>query len=178
MRRHVSLFSLIPFIIAAWLPSGVQSSPAGAQTTSEQARRGCPSFHEVHPSLTPQDAVKAGIPVGWKVYPFADRKDETLLLREIPILPGGDVADVQAATDARTDAPVIRFRFDRAGTDKFAVFTRDNVGHPFAVVIDGRIISAPTIREPILNGEGQISGIVTIAEAQQLAARLKSGACR
>jgi preprotein translocase subunit SecD len=140
--------------------------------------RGCPYFHEVHPSLKPLATPEDRIPAGWKIYPSAGNKQETLLLRETPLLSGASVADAQAGVDKRTNMPIVKFRFDRAGAQKFAVFTSASMGRPFAVVIDGLVISSPVIRDPILGGEGQISGAFAMVDAEQLATRLRSGACR
>jgi preprotein translocase subunit SecD len=69
------------------------------------------------------------------------------------------------------------FRFGADGTRKFAAFTRDNVGRPLANVVDGKVISAPIIQTPILGGSGQISGNLSAGDAEQLADRIRSGAC-
>ena len=154
--------------------------PVGAQSASEQpiARNGCLTFHEVHPQITVQKALRTQVPAGYRIYPSASSKEnQKLLLREIPVVRGSEVADAQASFDARTTEPVISFRFNAVGARKFGSFTRNNVGRPFAIVLDDRVISAPVIREPILDGAGQVSGNFTIAEAQQLATKLKSGTC-
>ena len=67
-------------------------------------------------------------------------------------------------------------RFDEAGARRFAEITTQNVGRPFAIVLDGRILSAPVIREPITGGAGQISGRFSVAEAGVLSALLRAGA--
>src|SRR5262249_38981646 len=100
-----------------------------------------------------------------------------LLLREEPVLHGGHMADAQPGFDQYTNLPIVTFRFSAAGAQKFASFTRNNVGRPFAVVVDDRVITAPVIREPILGGTGQISGNFTSGSATQLAARIRSGTC-
>lgn len=151
-----------------------------AQTAPERpiSNSGCLTFHEVHPQITVQEALRTQVPTGYRIYPSASSEDaQTLLLREIPLVRGSEVADAQAGFDARTSEPIVSFRFSPAGTRAFALFTRDNVGHPFAIVLDDRVISAPVIREPILGGKGQVSGNFTIADAQGLAAKLKSGTC-
>jgi preprotein translocase subunit SecD len=72
--------------------------------------------------------------------------------------------------------PVVSFRFDSVGARKFAQATQQNVGKPFAIVLDGKIISAPVIREPILGGSGIITGGFTVEEAKDLAVLLRAGA--
>jgi preprotein translocase subunit SecD len=133
------------------------------------------SFHEVHPVMTAQAAESAGAPEGFRVYATAMTPPASMLLREAPVMQGHDLADAQAGFDPRTSEPVITFRLNVAGARKFGQFTAANVGRPFAVVVDGTVLSAPVIREPILGGAGQISGNFTAAEAQQLAVKLRSG---
>jgi protein-export membrane protein SecD len=70
----------------------------------------------------------------------------------------------------------VTFRFDTAGARRFGRATQANVGRPFAIVLDKKVISAPVIREPILGGSGQISGNFTVAEANDLSVLLRSGA--
>ena len=69
-----------------------------------------------------------------------------------------------------TNEPVVTFRLDAIGAKRFGEITRDNVGRPFAIVLDGKVLSAPVIREPIIGGSGQISGNFTAEETTQLAA--------
>lgn len=82
----------------------------------------------------------------------------------------------QPGFDSRTGEPVVNFRFDTSGARKFGRATTENVGRPFAVVLDGQVITAPVIREPILGGSGQISGSFTVESAHQLAILLRAGA--
>ena len=74
------------------------------------------------------------------------------------LVSGQNLVDAQAGFDQRTGEPVVTFRFDAAGAKRFAMVTQENVGLPFAIVLDDKVISAPVIREPILGGTGQISG--------------------
>ena len=71
---------------------------------------------------------------------------------------------------------MVNFRFDASGGKRFADVTQANVGRPFAIVLDNEVISAPVIREPILGGQGQISGGFTVQEANDLAILLRAGA--
>jgi preprotein translocase subunit SecD len=71
---------------------------------------------------------------------------------------------------------VVTFRFNARGGKRFGDVTSANVNRPFAIVLDGTVISAPVIREPILGGTGQISGSFTVASAQDLALLLRAGA--
>jgi preprotein translocase subunit SecD len=132
----------------------------------------------VHPTISGKDAVQKRVPAGFKIYPSDVEPNEPMLLREIPIVSGGGVADARADSDYRTNEPVVAFRFNAASKRRFADFTARNIGHAFAIVLDNRVISVPMIRQPITLGIGQISGRFTVAEAERLAATLKSGACR
>ena len=134
------------------------------------------SFHEVHPSLSAEEARQARAPPGYRIYPAVDKEEGDQLLRETPVVRGDELVDAQPAFDQRTNEPIITFRFNNAGARKFGTFTKDNVNRPFAIVLDDQVISAPVIREPILGGSGQISGSFTVETANQLAIQLRSGA--
>ena len=69
-----------------------------------------------------------------------------------------------------------RSPFDQQGGAKFAKLTSENVNKPFAIILDGKVLSAPNINEPILGGSAQISGSFTVESANQLAIALRSGA--
>jgi protein-export membrane protein SecD len=88
---------------------------------------------------------------------------------------GEDLTDAQAAFDSRTNEPIVNFRLSSAGASKFADVTTKNVGRPFAIVLDNEVISAPVIREPIIQGSGQISGNFTVETANDLAILLRAG---
>ena len=112
--------------------------------------------------------------------------DELLYSKDDPPLPyvikkqtlvsGENLVDAQPGFDQRTNEPIVTFRFDATGAKRFARVTQENVGLPFAIILDGKVISAPVIREPILGGSGQISGNFTVPEASDLAVTLRSGA--
>lgn len=89
---------------------------------------------------------------------------------------GEDLNDAQPGFDQRTGEPIVSFRFNQRGAQRFGELTRANVGKPFAIVLDNEVISAPVINEPILGGTGQISGRFTVEEANDLAIVLRSGA--
>jgi preprotein translocase subunit SecD len=134
------------------------------------------TFHEVHPSISAEDAKMTTIPRGYKIYQSDKGEGETeYLLREQPVVQGSDLADAQPGFDSRTGEPVINFRFNQIGARKFAEFTKDHVGRPFAIVLDDKVLSAPVIREPILGGSGQISGNFTVESTNRLAVQLRSG---
>lgn len=89
---------------------------------------------------------------------------------------GDRLTDAQPSTNSQTGEWVVSFKFDGQGARQFGNVTRENVGRPFAVVLDGKVITAPVIREPILGGSGQISGQFTAQSANNLAVLLRAGA--
>jgi protein-export membrane protein SecD len=99
-----------------------------------------------------------------------------VLVQRRAMLTGEELVDAQASFDQRTNEAVVSFRFDTSGAQKFALISQQNVGRPFAIVLDKDVISYPTIREPILGGSGQISGNFTIQSANDLALLLRAGA--
>jgi SecD/SecF fusion protein len=134
------------------------------------------TFHEVHPSMSAEDAKLTAAPAGYKIYVGESAEGGDQLLRDIPIVQGEDLADAQPGFDPRTGEPVINFRFNQRGAVKFGAYTTENVGKPFAIVLDNKVLSAPVIREPILGGAGQISGSFTVDSSTTLAVQLRSGA--
>jgi len=91
------------------------------------------------------------------------------------VMVSGDTL-VDAQPSFQEGMPVVSFRFDSQGGKRFGEATRTNVGRLFAIVLDGKVISAPVIREPILGGSGVISGNFTTQSAQDLALLLRAGA--
>jgi SecD/SecF fusion protein len=98
-------------------------------------------------------------------YPVLDRVE----------LSGDRLTDARAAFEQQTQRPIVTFRFDSAGATRFAQITQQNVGKPFAIVLDNKVLSAPVIQTPITGGSGQISGSFTPQETTTLAALLRAG---
>jgi preprotein translocase subunit SecD len=122
-----------------------------------------------------EDALSNGSPAGSEVlYGFKD-KTPYLLLRE-SALDGDDIADAGPGFAPGTEKPVASFRFNARGTRRLAHITEENVGKPFAIVLDDKVLSAPVIREPITGGSCQISGNFTLEEANSIAMLLRAGA--
>ncbi len=138
------------------------------------------TFHAVHPTVGPEEAKQTRMPLGYKIFESAERDEARseagYVLAETAVVQGDDLVDAQPSFDQRTNEPVISFRFNQAGARKFGTFTKDNVGRPFAILLDDKVISAPVIREAILGGSGQISGSFTVETANNLAIQLRSGA--
>jgi SecD/SecF fusion protein len=89
---------------------------------------------------------------------------------------GANLIRASASLDNRSGGWVVNFALDSIGTRRFADVSTKHVGRPFAIVLDNKVISAPVIREPIIGGQGQISGNFTVEEANDLAVLLRAGA--
>jgi SecD/SecF fusion protein len=122
------------------------------------------SFHLLAEPGTPARRLPASD--GDRVYP----------LKPLPLLDGGNLEDARLGFEPRTGQPVVNFQLDDEGARKFAEITTHHVGDPFAVVLDGKVITAPVIRSPITAGRGQISGGFDAREAGDLALLLRAGA--
>ncbi|HEX9789957.1 MAG TPA: protein translocase subunit SecD [Kiloniellales bacterium] len=118
------------------------------------------------------------VPAGSEILP-SDELDPTGTPRRYVvkkrIMVSGDTLTDAAAT-FQDGQPVVSFSFDSVGAKRFGDATKENVGRPFAIVLDNTVISAPVIREPILGGRGVISGRFTVQEVQDLALLLRAGA--
>jgi len=134
------------------------------------------TFQLVDQTMSAAEAEAGRPPPGSEVYPAEDGTGGQYLLKKRAIISGEDLVDAQPSFDQRTGEPVVTFRFNASGARRFGDVTADNVGRPFAIVLDGKVISAPVIQEPILGGTGQISGDFNVEEANNLAILLRSGA--
>jgi preprotein translocase subunit SecD len=105
----------------------------------------------------------------------ADGRPIMYLVRKRVMVGGDTLANAVVGSD-QNGLPAVNFRFDSVGARRFGAVTKDNVGRPLVIVLDGKVISAPNIREPILGGTGIISGNFSYAEAQDLALLLRAGA--
>jgi len=92
------------------------------------------------------------------------------------IVEGGDLTDASPGFDQRTNEPIVNFKFNIRGAQRFGQVTTENVGKPLAIVLDNEVISAPRILQPITGGQGQISGRFTVQQANDLAVLLRAGA--
>ncbi len=118
--------------------------------------------------------------------PGADQGDVEMLDQtdqpgKIPVekrvmVQGEDLTDASPGFDSRTQEPIVNFKFNIRGGQRFGQVTSENVGRPFAIVLDGKVISAPRILGPITGGSGQISGHFTVESANNLAILLRAGA--
>jgi preprotein translocase subunit SecD len=136
-------------------------------------------FRMVDANADPAAAAAGQAPVGSEIVPYAAGEGNgaafEVLRREV-MINGEQLIDAQQSFDQQTSMPVVTIRFDSGGSATFARVTAQNVGKRFAMVLDGQVLSAPSINEPILGGSAQISGSFSVASANALAISLRSGA--
>ena len=112
---------------------------------------------------------------GEELLPSKDEPGAYYVLEDAPVVTGEDLVDAQPSFD-QNGQPAVTFRFDPSGARRFGDYTAENIGSPFAIVLDGEVISAPTIRDHIGGGSGIISGRFTLEESTNLAVLLRAGA--
>ena len=112
-------------------------------------------------------------PAGSQVLPMADGSGRIAVLRRV-MVSGEQLIKAQQTFDQNGQA-VVSITFNTAGSKRFGRVTQENVGKPFAIILDDKVLSAPNINEPILGGQAQISGNFTVDSANQLAVALASG---
>ena len=134
------------------------------------------TFQMVDQSVPVQEAINGRPPIGTTIKYSVDDPPVPYLIENRFIVSGENLVDAQASFDQRTSEPVVTFRFDSKGAQRFGQATQQNVGKLFAIILDEQVISAPQIREPILGGTGQISGSFTVEGANDLAVLLRAGA--
>ncbi len=112
---------------------------------------------------------------GTEIIKFEDGVEEAIVSKRI-VLSGDNLVDAKPTMNSQTNETVVSFSLDRVGAKKFGKATSSGVGKRLAIILDGKIISAPTVREAIIGGSGQISGNFTFQSATDLALLLRSGA--
>jgi preprotein translocase subunit SecD len=137
------------------------------------------TFHLVDESVTEEDLTRGISPPGTRIL-SGDRSDGSAHKYAIysrVVLSGDLLVDAHTAyDDQNTGEPVVAFRFNNTGARKFAEITSENVGKPFAIVLDNKVITAPVIRTPIVGGSGIITGSFTVESANDLSLLLRAGA--
>lgn len=133
------------------------------------------TFHLVNESVTAEQVAAGRAPNGTQFLPYMDAPGQVVPVYTRIEVSGESLKDSQADFD-QNNMPVVTTAFDASGARRFAKLTTEHVGERFAIVLDGKVLSAPTIREPIPGGRGQISGGFTLQGAKDLAVLLRSGA--
>jgi preprotein translocase subunit SecD len=136
-------------------------------------------FRLVDVNTSVSEAQRGRVPPGSELLDSDDEVDSSgapiqYVVRKRVMVSGENLIDAQPTY--QQGEPVVSFRFDTVGGRRFGQVTAENVGRPFAIVLDGKVISAPVIREAILGGSGIISGRFTVQEASDLSLLLRAGA--
>ncbi len=133
------------------------------------------TFHLVNESVTGDQIASGRAPNGTEFLPYMDMPGQLIPVYSRVEVSGDALKDSQADFD-QNNMPVVSTVFDASGARRFAKLTTEHVNERFAIVLDGKVLSAPVIREPIPGGRGQISGGFTLQGAKDLAVLLRSGA--
>ena len=133
------------------------------------------TFHLVNESVSMEQIQSGRAPAGTEFLPYIDAPDSVIPVYSRVEVSGESLKDSQADFDQH-NMPVVSTVFDASGARRFAKLTTEHVNERFAIVLDGKVLSAPVIREPIPGGRGQISGGFSLQGAKDLAVLLRSGA--
>ncbi|MEO5373834.1 MAG: protein translocase subunit SecD [Alphaproteobacteria bacterium] len=133
------------------------------------------TLHIVDDRTPLSEAMSGRVPPGSELLPSSDSSGPGKFLVRKKVEVGGEML-TDSQPSFQDGRPVVTFRFNALGARKFGKVTQDNVGKNLAIVLDGKVISAPVVREPILGGNGVISGSFTVQQASDLALLLRAGA--
>ncbi len=150
---------------------GVEDPEALKQLIGQTARL---EFKLVDLSADPGQVQQGRAPAGSQVLPMADGTGGMAVQRRV-MVSGDQLVDAKQVFDPQSGEPAVSITFNSAGSRRFGRVTQENVGKPFAIILDNRILSAPNINEPILGGQAQISGSFDVESANALAISLASG---
>ena len=133
------------------------------------------AFHLTDIDASEATARQGKLSAGSKLLPMAnDENGNSIVIKKRVMVSGEMLTDSQPSFD--NGSPVVSFKFDTAGARRFCEVTRKNIGKPFAIVLDGEVISAPRIQSAICGGSGIITGNFTVKEANDLSLLLRAGA--
>lgn len=134
-------------------------------------------FKLVDFAANPAEVAQGRAPVGSEVLPYPGNPSGVpfIAVKRQVMVSGDELTDATQVYDPQNNLPAVSIRFNASGGRKFGKVTSENVNRPFAIILDGKVLSAPNINEPILGGTAQISGSFTVESANQLAIALRSG---
>ena len=132
-------------------------------------------FKLVDTTALPSDIAQGIAPPGSQIVPYAEG-GASIAVKRLGGIKGDSLTNAQAGNNQQTNESIVSITFDQQGGEKFAKLTSENVHKPFAIILDGKVLSAPNINEPILGGSAQISGSFNAQSANALAIALRSGA--
>lgn len=147
---------------------GVEDPEALKRLIGQTARL---EFKLVDLSADPAQVQQGRAPAGSQVLPMADGTGNIAVQRRV-MVSGEQLVDAKQSFEQQSGAPVVSITFNSAGARRFGRVTQENVGKPFAIILDDKVLSAPNINEPILGGQAQISGNFTVESANALAISL------
>ncbi|MET0310090.1 MAG: protein translocase subunit SecD [Sphingomonas sp.] len=150
---------------------GLQDPSALKQLLGKTAKL---EFRLVDTTADPAQIAQGIVPPGSVIMPYAEGGGPIAVQRQIMIT-GDMLVNATQTYDPQTGAPGVTLQLDGAGSKRFAKVTQENSGKPFAIIVDGQVISAPRINEPILGGSAVINGGFTVKSANELAIALRSG---
>lgn len=113
--------------------------------------------------------------IGNEIVPSLDQPGLFYVIESAPVVSGEELVDAQPSFD-QNGAPAVSFRFNTTGARKFGDYTAENIGSPFAIILDDEVVSAPTIQSHIPGGSGIITGNFAVEESTRLAVLLRAGA--
>ncbi len=128
-----------------------------------------------HPVVRRTSDGEAPAGAGNVIYPSLDEPGQFYILKRQPVVSGDQLTDAQPDFD-QNGLPAVSFRFNPSGARKFGDYTAENIGSPFAIALDGEVISAPVIQDHIPGGSGIITGRFTVESSNRLAILLRAGA--
>jgi preprotein translocase subunit SecD len=149
---------------------GVEDPEALKQLIGQTARL---EFKLVDLNADPNQVAEGRAPPGSQVLPMADGSGRIAVQRRV-MVSGEQLVKATQGFD-QDGQPIVDISFNTAGARRFGRVTQENVGKPFAIILDDKVLSAPNINEPILGGRAQIMGSFTVESANQLAVSLASG---
>jgi preprotein translocase subunit SecD len=129
-------------------------------------------FKLVDLQADPGQVAQGRAPPGSQILPMVD--GGAIAVKRRALVTGDQLVDARQSYD-QNGAPAISFKFNTAGAKRFGRATQENVGKPFAIILDDKVLSAPNIETPILGGQGEITGNFTVESANALAISLASG---
>jgi preprotein translocase subunit SecD len=134
-------------------------------------------FRLVDLTVTREQLASGRAPIGSQILPYVEGgRGGRIAVQRRQIISGDMISSASQTFDQQSGAPAVSISFNSDGTRRFARVTQENVGKPFAIILDNVVLEAPNIHEPILGGTAQITGSFTVDTANELAISLKSGA--
>jgi preprotein translocase subunit SecD len=134
------------------------------------------TFQMVDDTVSAEDLAAGRIPPDDQVLPDESQGNAPTVVKKRAVVDGNMLTDASQGFSQQSGGAIVNFSFNGVGTQKFGKTTAENVGKRFAIVLDGKIISAPSINTPITGGSGFIEGNFTPQSASDLALLLRSGA--